>query len=87
MVKIRLDRKKLEKQIKEAGNITVWTDKKWNYPNTGDDFKTCPMLELMMAGVEHNDATVIVITNDSPYLRAAKAQGKRRAMSSEDFKK
>ncbi len=86
MAKITLNRKNLEKLIKEAPHITVWTDKRWKYPSTGDDFKTCPLLELMISGIEQKDATVIVITNDSPYLRAAKAQGKRRAMSREDFK-
>lgn len=44
----------------KSKNCTVYEEKYWQYPKTGDDFKTCPMLKMMF-DIEHKGGLIIHI--------------------------
>ena len=54
--------KVIEKAIpeNEVGNIQIYYDKKWRYPHSGDDFKTCPLLKAMF-DIEYKSGLIIFI--------------------------
>jgi hypothetical protein len=60
-----ISRAELKKKIdnSKAQNITVWHEKRWKYPSTGDDPKSCPMLDMMLQ-MEQKGSTVIVIQDE-----------------------
>ena len=56
--------KHIEKELDKTGGEfkkpLVWYNKKWRYPMTGDDQRTCPMIDAMYK-IEYNSGTIIFI--------------------------
>jgi hypothetical protein len=57
IIKANID--KIIELIKD-NKIEVYYNKNWRYPNTGDDFRTCPLLEAMF-NIEKRSGYIIFI--------------------------
>jgi len=55
-----MDRKEIIKRIENDDNVKITYNRKWRYPRTADDQKTCPMLQVML-DIEYNSGTIIFI--------------------------
>jgi alpha-N-acetylglucosamine transferase len=57
------DKEEIKKFIDNAPYVQIWHSKWWAYPSTGDDPKTCPMLQAMLS-IEHKGGYIVFIRED-----------------------
>ena len=60
MAFVKMNKDEIKKLIDDSKFISVHFEENWRYPKTGDDQKTCPMLDVMFA-VENKAGYIIHI--------------------------
>ena len=76
---VNIDKEQIKKLIDKSKRKYVYYEKLWNYPKTGDDQRTCPMLDMMF-NIERKGGHVIFIPDIQP------GENNARAMNKEDIK-